>query len=78
MDEDESLLGKSEKTRVNFTVSGLYIHLLDRLVEEGMFLTHGEVFRESLRRIFRAYGLEPFTDKEDEITVKVLKDVKTS
>jgi hypothetical protein len=31
-----------------------------RLVEEGIFLTHGEVFRESLRRTFRAYGMEPF------------------
>lgn len=39
---------------------------LNHLVEEGIFLSHGEIFRDSLRRTFRAYGLEPFTDKARE------------
>ena len=54
---------KNEKTRVNWTLSGLYMDRLDHLVKEGIFLTHGEIFRDSLRRTFRAYGLEPFPDK---------------
>ena len=37
---------------------------LDRLVEMGIYLDPQEAIRDSLRRTFRAYGLEPFTDKE--------------
>ena len=39
---------------------------LNYLVEEGIFMSHGDIFRDSLRRTFRAYGLEPFTDKARE------------
>jgi len=56
-------LEKREKTRVNYTLSGRYMDRLDHLVKEGIFLNHGEIFRASLRMIFRAYGLEPFPDK---------------
>lgn len=42
-------------------------HCLERLnylVEEGIFPSRGEIFRDSLRRTFRAYGVKPFTDNE--------------
>jgi len=44
-------------------VTGLFVDTLNQLVDKGIFQTRGEVFRAALRRIFRAYGLEPFTDK---------------
>ena len=37
---------------------------LHSLVEMGIYLDPQEAIRDSLRRTFRAYGLEPFTDKE--------------
>jgi len=37
---------------------------LARLVEMGIYLDPQEAIRDSLRRTFRAYGLEPFTDKD--------------
>jgi len=43
---------------------GLYMDRLDRLVEMGIYLDPQDAIRDSLRRTFRAYGLEPFTDKE--------------
>lgn len=70
-------LEKSDKTRFSVTVSGTYRDMLNHLIEEGIFLSHGEVFRDSLRRTFRAYGLEPFTDKVREAE-KVPEDVAPS
>lgn len=56
------------------------MNVLDHLVEEGLFLDRQEIFRDSLRRTFRAYGLKPFrefreTEGEDE---KVAEDVASS
>jgi len=52
-------LEKSEKKRLSVTVTGTYVNRLNHLVKEGIFMTQGEVFRESLRRTFKAYGIEP-------------------
>ena len=57
-------LEKSEKARFSVTLTGLYVDRLNHLIEEGIFNNPGEIFRDSLRRTFRAYGLEPFTDKD--------------
>lgn len=46
-------------------MSGLYVDRLDHLVEEGIFIDRGEIFRDSLRRTFRAYGLEPFREARE-------------
>ena len=46
-------------------MTGLYVHLIDHLIEEGIFMDKGELFRESLRRTFRAYGLKPFYIAEE-------------
>jgi len=73
-------LEKSDKKRANLTITGLYVNLLDRMVEDGMFLDYGEVFRESLRRTFRAYGLKPFyVAGEIEVEVEEIpEDVESS
>ena len=57
-------LEDSEKTRLSVTLLGLYMDRLHRLVEMGVYLDSQEAIRDSLRRTFRAYGLEPFTDKD--------------
>jgi len=70
-------LEKSEKTRLSVTVTGLYVDRLDCLVEMGIYLDPQDAIRDSLRRTFRAYGLEPFTDKAREAE-KVTEDVASS
>jgi Arc/MetJ-type ribon-helix-helix transcriptional regulator len=42
------------------TLTRPYLDALDRLVEEGIYLSKGEVVLEGLRLIFRRHGLEPF------------------
>ena len=54
---------KNEKTRVSVTMTGAYIEALDHLVDEGLYLGRGEIVLEALRRLFRGYGLEPFSLK---------------
>jgi len=53
-------------------VTGLYVDTLNHLVEKGIFQTRGEVFRAALRRIFRAYGLQPFTDKGVKLEIEAV------
>jgi metal-responsive CopG/Arc/MetJ family transcriptional regulator len=38
--------GEVEKTRVSVTMSGPYLDALDRLVEEGIYLSKGEAVLE--------------------------------
>lgn len=73
-------LEKADKKRANLTMTGLYVNLLDRMVEDGMFLDYGEIFRESLRRTFRVYGLKPFyIAGEIEVEVEEIpEDVESS
>lgn len=53
-------------------MTGRYWDDINYLVEEGIFPSRGEFFRDSLRRSFRAYGLKPYTAKERaRATVKV-------
>ena len=49
-----------EKTRISVTLTRPYVDALDRLVEEGIYLSKGEIIMEALRRLFRRHGLEPF------------------
>lgn len=57
---------KVEKIRVSVTITKTHLAALDHLVEEGIFLSRGEVIHESLRKTFREYGIEPFGEKEAE------------
>ncbi len=60
-------------------MTGLYVDTLNQLVEKGIFTTRGEVFRAALRRIFWAYGLEPFYYKVAKLEAeKVPKAVASS
>lgn len=52
-----------KKTRVSVTMTKPYLDALDRLVEEGVYLTKGEIVLEALRRLFQGYGVEPFATK---------------
>ena len=48
------------KSRVSVTLTRPYLDALDHLVEEGIYLSKGEVVLEGLRLIFRRHGLDPF------------------
>jgi len=48
------------KSRVSVTLTRPYLDALDHLVEEGIYLSKGEVVLEGLRLIFRRHGLGPF------------------
>jgi len=43
-----------------------YLDALDHLVEDGIYLSRGDVILEALRSLFRGYGFEPFAKKADE------------
>jgi len=51
------------KIRVSVTMTKLYLDSLDSLVEQGLYLGRGEAILESLRVLFRDYGIEPFGKK---------------
>ena len=48
------------KTRVSVTLTKAYLDALDRLVEEGIYLSKGEIILEALRSLLRQQGMEPF------------------
>ena len=48
------------KTRVSVTLTKAYLDALDRLVEEGIYLSKGEIVLEALRLHLRQQGIEPF------------------
>jgi len=52
---------KVVKIRVSVTLTKPYLDALDRLVKEGIYLSQGEIILESLRRLLRSYGIEPFS-----------------
>lgn len=52
---------KAVKIRVSVTMTKPYLDTLDRLVDEGIYLGRGEAVMEALRRLFRSYGMEPFS-----------------
>jgi len=54
---------KAVKIRVSVTLTKPYLDALDRLVKEGVYLSKGEIIMESLRSLFRSYGMEQFTTK---------------
>lgn len=55
--------GKISKRRISVTLTEPYLEVLDRLVEEGVYVSRGEVVKDALRRIFRHYGIKPFSPK---------------
>jgi Arc/MetJ-type ribon-helix-helix transcriptional regulator len=42
------------------TLTKPYLEALDRLVEEGIYLSKGEIILEALRSLLRQQGVEPF------------------
>ncbi len=55
---------KVEKTRINVTLTRLYLDALDCFVEEGIYLSKAEIILEALRRLLRSYGMGPFRPRE--------------
>ena len=49
------------KTRVSVTLTKPYLDALNHLVEEGIYLTKGEIILEALRSLLRQQGIEPFS-----------------
>jgi len=47
------------KTRISTTVTNFYVECMNKLVEEGIYLNSGQIIRETLRHLFRSYGLVP-------------------
>ena len=56
---------KTEKQRISVTMTQAYVEVLERLVEEGLYLNRGQIVREGLRYVFRGYGLDPFRFSEE-------------
>ena len=60
------MVESTDRTRIGLTLTRVYLEALDHLVDEGIYMEHQDAIRDSLRKTFRAYGLETFTDKETE------------
>jgi len=54
------LTEKSFKIRVSVTLTQFYLEALDHLVEEGVYLSKGEIILDALRSLLRQNGIEPF------------------
>jgi Arc/MetJ-type ribon-helix-helix transcriptional regulator len=48
------------KIRVSVTMTRPYLHALNRLVKEGVYLSKGEIILEALRLHLRRLKIEPF------------------
>ena len=59
-------MSNKAKIRVSVTMTKPYVDTLDRLVEEGVYLSRGEVVLELLRSFFRERGIEPFCSEAEE------------
>ena len=59
---------KVVKIRVSVTLTKPYLDALDRLMEDGIYLSRGEIVMEALRYLFRSYGIEPFSARGAEDT----------
>ena len=55
---------KVTETRISVTLTEPYLDAVDRLVEEGLYLSRGEAVLEGLNIIFRRHGLNPFRFSE--------------
>jgi len=52
---------KSVRSRINFTLTKIYVDALNHLVKEGLYLNRGEIMSAALRILFRQHGIDPFT-----------------
>lgn len=58
---------KPGKVRISVTMTETYTDALDYLVGEGLYLGRGDAILESLRHLFKSYGIEPFYTKVSEL-----------
>lgn len=54
------------KTRISVTMTKPYLEALDRLVEEGIYLSKGAIILDALRVFLRQRGIEPFAGPSEE------------
>jgi hypothetical protein len=54
------IIKKPVKRRISVTVTETYLSAMDRLVEEGIYLSRGEIILEAIRRLLKQQGIEPF------------------
>lgn len=47
---------KNSKTRISVTMTKAYLDAMDHLIDEGIYLSKGEVVLEALRRLLREQG----------------------
>jgi len=67
------LSDKAVKIRVSVTLMKSYLDALDRLVDGGIYLSRGEAIMDALRRLFRSYGIEPFSARGAGLTEDIKK-----
>ena len=57
--------------RIGVVLKRVYLETMDQLIEKGIYHTRQDVIRDSLRRRFEHYGIEPFGESEDVVRTKV-------
>lgn len=53
-------LPNKSKTRISVTITKPYLDALDRLVEEGIYLSKGDIILEALRNLLKQKRIDPF------------------
>ena len=64
---------KSVRTRVNVTLTKIYVDAMNHLIAEGLYLGRGEIFLAALKLLFRQHGIEAFRTESIEEFVKIEK-----
>jgi len=54
------------KTRVSVTLTRPYLDAMNRLVEEGVYMSKGTIIVEALRSLLRRRWIEPFARSLEE------------
>jgi len=51
-------LSEKEVKMINIGLPQIYVDGIDRMIKEGIYLNQSEAVKDSLRRLFKNYGLD--------------------
>ncbi len=51
-------MSEKKVKRINIALPQIYVDGIDRMIKEGIYLNRSEAVKDSLRRLFKNYGLD--------------------
>ena len=71
----EKRMVDKEKKCVCVTLTKPYLDAIEGLVQRGVYVSHAEIIKDALRRLFRHYEIEPFGAEKPEEAKKEMKQI---